>query len=349
MIEPHKIKRIYSSLQDDVSREIFVNRLLYSLTADFEITRNQNKPVNRIMQRVMREVTPIVIYGAGKLGEHFLKSFPNIKVFGVCDSDPAKIGTNFHEHIITAPNELYEKFNFCKVVVTVLDTEIVGRIILELKSMGFADNKVIMYNNIEHDSFFINDCYFPLDIEIPFLEKEVFIDGGSYDFQNSISFINMRGKTTDKIIFIEPQPDQYKICEQKAKKYSNVIGYNCGLWNESKMLNLRVPFVNAMSASFVRNRTATSFSVAAMKLDDLLNGEVATFIKLDVEGAELNALIGAERTIKKHKPKLAVCIYHKPSDVWEIPDYILSLHEDYRLYLRHHHICDYDDTVLYAF
>ena len=70
-------------------------------------------------------------------------------------------------------------------------------------------------------------------------------------------------------------------------------------------------------------------------------------IKLDVEGAELKALQGAEKTILQCRPKLAVCIYHKPEDIVEIPAYLLSLHSDYKFYIRHYQMSA-NETVLYA-
>ena len=72
-----------------------------------------------------------------------------------------------------------------------------------------------------------------------------------------------------------------------------------------------------------------------------------TFIKMDIEGAELNALIGANNVIVNHKPKLAICIYHRPSDLSEIAKYIKQLNSHYRFYIRHYrdYICD---TVLYC-
>ena len=72
-----------------------------------------------------------------------------------------------------------------------------------------------------------------------------------------------------------------------------------------------------------------------------------TFIKMDIEGAELEALRGAESIIRKQRPKLAICVYHKPEDIWTIPMYILSLQNDYRLFLRHYSFGD-TETVLYA-
>ena len=68
---------------------------------------------------------------------------------------------------------------------------------------------------------------------------------------------------------------------------------------------------------------------------------------MDIEGAEYKALLGAEKTIKKYKPKLAICIYHKPEDVWEIPWLIHQFNPNYKFYLRHYSLTS-PETVLYA-
>ena len=68
---------------------------------------------------------------------------------------------------------------------------------------------------------------------------------------------------------------------------------------------------------------------------------------MDIEGAELDTLKGAQKTILKYRPKLAICVYHKPEDLLTIPSYILSLHKDYRLYLRNY-MMPGRETVLYA-
>ena len=70
-------------------------------------------------------------------------------------------------------------------------------------------------------------------------------------------------------------------------------------------------------------------------------------IKLDIEGAELEALKGARETILRHKPKLAICIYNKPEDMIDIPLYIKELVPEYKLYVRHYTNTN-DETVLYA-
>ena len=69
---------------------------------------------------------------------------------------------------------------------------------------------------------------------------------------------------------------------------------------------------------------------------------------MDIEGMELEALMGAENLIKKYKPKLAISVYHKTEDIIVIPEYILNLELGYHLYLRHYWNCNGTDTVLFA-
>jgi len=86
-------------------------------------------------------------------------------------------------------------------------------------------------------------------------------------------------------------------------------------------------------------------TVPAVRIDDITNN--ATFIKMDIEGAELNALKGAKKTIIANTPKLAISIYHQLNDLWEIPIYIKQLVPEYKLYVRHHSKT-IAETVLYA-
>ena len=68
---------------------------------------------------------------------------------------------------------------------------------------------------------------------------------------------------------------------------------------------------------------------------------------MDIEGAELMALQGAEKIIRKYKPKLAVCVYHKPEDIIEILKYTLELNPEYKIHLRHYSNYFWE-TVMYA-
>jgi hypothetical protein len=92
--------------------------------------------------------------------------------------------------------------------------------------------------------------------------------------------------------------------------------------------------------------TDGNIQVKAVKLDDVITEKV-TYIKMDIEGGELSALEGAQRILKQDRPKLAISLYHKPTDLWEIPIYIKKLVPEYKFYVRHHDVF-YGSFVLYA-
>lgn len=75
--------------------------------------------------------------------------------------------------------------------------------------------------------------------------------------------------------------------------------------------------------------------------------ELVTLIKMDIEGAEQEALLGAKRIISEYQPKLAICIYHRIEDLWEIPLLIKELNPEYHLYIRNYED-RLDEIVCYA-
>lgn len=86
-----------------------------------------------------------------------------------------------------------------------------------------------------------------------------------------------------------------------------------------------------------------------VKLDDIFKNRQVTFIKMDIEGAEIPALSGAEELIRRQQPKLAICVYHKTSDFWEIPLLLKEIVPRYTLRLRHHATVNCWGTVLYGY
>jgi Methyltransferase FkbM domain len=87
-------------------------------------------------------------------------------------------------------------------------------------------------------------------------------------------------------------------------------------------------------------------SVNLAPLDELSLDQV-TFLKMDIEGGEVPALIGAAKTIERDKPKLALAAYHHADDLPRLMDTILSIRDDYRFALSHHSPF-FRDTVLMA-
>ncbi len=79
---------------------------------------------------------------------------------------------------------------------------------------------------------------------------------------------------------------------------------------------------------------AGATQIPCRRLDDVLGKTGASFIKMDIEGAEYDALCGAAEVIRRHHPVLSICLYHRQADVWKIPLLIHSMAENYRLFLR---------------
>lgn len=88
-------------------------------------------------------------------------------------------------------------------------------------------------------------------------------------------------------------------------------------------------------------------TISVVSIDGCDECKDTTFIKMDLEGAEQNALRGTIETIKRNKSKLAICIYHSDEDMLEIIDFIHELVPEYKLYVRHHST-GLMETVMYA-
>lgn len=91
-------------------------------------------------------------------------------------------------------------------------------------------------------------------------------------------------------------------------------------------------------------------STTTITIDDLVRSKnlaKVDFIKMDIEGAEPMALQGAIETIKKHRPKLAIAIYHSMDDLTNIPQWVADLNLGYKMYIGHYTI-HAEETVLFA-
>ncbi len=113
------------------------------------------------------------------------------------------------------------------------------------------------------------------------------------------------------------------------------------MWSENTVLR----FDSNGSSSVMISDTGT-IEIETGTIDEQCD-KIPTFIKMDIEGAEYEALLGARKTISEHKPKLAISVYHKPEDIIELPKLILDLNPGYKLWLRHYSFGE-NETVLYG-
>ena len=159
-------------------------------------------------------------------------------------------------------------------------------------------------------------------------ENETIVDLGAYDGDTIREFTDFTKGKYNKIIALEPDVKNYKKLIKNTENMNNVTALNMGAWNKRDTL------IFAKKAGRNSRLSSEGIPVKVTDIDSLID-EPVTMIKMDIEGAELKALKGAEKTIKKYLPKLYVCAYHRNEDLFALGKKIIEFDERYRLYFRH--------------
>jgi len=169
---------------------------------------------------------------------------------------------------------------------------------------------------------------------VPSRKDEVFADCGALDGDSIRAFIEHSGGHFDHVIGIEPDPDSNKLLShylanlpEPQRSQSTAFPYAVG------NRNARVQF-NVTSSAASKMTTGGSAEVECRKLDDVPWPKTPTYIKMDIEGAEPEALAGASQLLASHHPVLAVCVYHRSQHLWEIPSQIRGISDGYDIFLR---------------
>ena len=182
-------------------------------------------------------------------------------------------------------------------------------------------------------------------------ENEIFIDGGCFDGQTAIEFANWANKDYDYIYSFETTATLINKCKKSFEdNYLKGEVFHKGLWDKKSELKFYVNDFSGMGNALkhgLRDSSHYEERVETISIDEILNGKKVTFIKLDIEGAEYKALIGAQRSIGKWRPRMAICIYHKPEDILELPNLLLKMNPDYKFALRQYHSWG-SSTILYV-
>lgn len=190
-----------------------------------------------------------------------------------------------------------------------------------------------------------DEQYFPNDINLS-KGYSKFINCGAYD-GDVVRLLNKKVGKIDELICFEPEPEIYKRLSNYLKinndRIANkIISLPNAVYDKEKIVKFKSGFglgsrISADGGSLVQT----------VSLDSLFPNFNPTFICMDVEGAEPKVLEGATSLITRSKPDLAICVYHSPNHIWEIPLYLNSLNLGYNFYLRNYtSFCI--ETVLYA-
>ena len=185
--------------------------------------------------------------------------------------------------------------------------------------------------------------YYDLDI-LKCDENTVFVDLGAYNGDSVRDFINTYG-VYKKVYAYELTPATYQVLLQNLADYSNIVPIQKGI--SAKPGIMYVNNVANKAGNCILDSGDTAVEITT--LDEDIK-ETISVIKMDIEGAEKDALMGAERHIKQEKPKMLISSYYLSEDIFEIPYMIQSMRDDYKFYMRfngHNGLwpCDY---VLFA-
>lgn len=199
--------------------------------------------------------------------------------------------------------------------------------------------------------FYLSQYYFDRDgVRIRPEKGDHVVDAGACFGETALAFGASVGQTGAVYLF-ELLEAHLAICKQNMKlneRVSRFKLFNQGLSDVVREASGKSEAGEVFDLGFELKEDDTRFAITT--LDHLVErGEVerVDYIKMDIEGSELRALKGAEETLRRFKPKLAISLYHDVRDFYEIPLYLNSLGLGYRFYLDHYTI-HVGETVLYA-
>lgn len=344
-----EISKVYCLLEDEMSKKLFEQRLLYNITKRPKYIANMvdivyhsrlsvvDDAIFSFLKQGQEEKKKIIIYGAGNNGAilfEFLK-LQGISASYFCDQAKEKQGKIYYGLPVLSIEKLKD-YPQAQIVISV-QNDWNHSIEDNLISLGLEEKNIMRFYPIWKTEYF--------DTEIVTPEKEeCYIDAGCFDGQTVKDFLQWCHNEYVFIYAFEPDKNCFQICQRHLNqldkdKFSLIPK---GLWSHKTELS----FSENENGTSTIEETGTNI-IKTISLDEHLQGKKVTFIKMDIEGAELEALKGAKETIQKYHPKLAICIYHKEEDIIEIPLYIKRLVPEYRFYIRHYqpYCCE---TVLYA-
>jgi len=351
-----------------------------------EIEKLYKENPQSALSRLLPEAgTKIVIFGAGVIGGtvlYFLQQ-NHRPLFAFCDNFKSGIYAGVP---ILSPHQLAAVHKDAVVIIAVSSKQNCDAMYEQLIGLGFPNCKIIRnYGNVlmdieslkrnyidgykrayeffpdeESKSIILNrikgylfgfdmeclplqDIYFHEDI-IELSNNEVFIDAGAFDAAISLDFIRRTNGHFKSIYAFEPDYVNYEKMRDNLAPYSNAKAVFAGLWHENGSISFASG--NGQGSRVDSNGSST---VPVIALDEYFRDGLSfpTFIKMDIEGSEKSAILGAREIIRMVRPKLAICVYHKPEDIYELPQIISGINSGYRFALRHY-TNGIHDTVLYA-
>lgn len=212
------------------------------------------------------------------------------------------------------------------------------------------------FKYVQEDEYFCLPEFLNIDLD------EVFVDCGAYVGDTIEAYLDRKMGLFKKIYAFEPMQSQYKALSVRVDRLKKEWGLpnakfellNAGIGDRNYQVDKKLEDIqieknvdlSAMTLSF--GTEVEQGGIPVFSIDEFFGDQNVSLIKADIEGFELKMISGAEHVIKRDKPKLAVCIYHLPIDMFCIPLRIKKLCPDYALAIRQHGL-GVTETVMYAY
>lgn len=237
---------------------------------------------------------------------------------------------------LSEPERILDQIDAFASALECMDDAVSQRCMLDIAAFRLGLNTA--YGSFKHSE---NQYFNPLTLT-DFQGKAIrFVDGGAY---NGDTYLELCGMT---------EVETAHLFEPDAANFAQLTRHVSPTGRKAQCLPLgladsyRILSFNAGSGEGASISETGTAHIAVAALDDVLAGHTVDFIKLYVEGAELQALQGARKLIQRSRPVLALSLYHLPQDLWELPLVLADLCEDYRFHVRQHYFNTFE-SVLYA-
>ncbi|MCM1545098.1 MAG: FkbM family methyltransferase, partial [Ruminococcus sp.] len=155
-------------------------------------------------------------------------------------------------------------------------------------------------------------------------DHENIVDLGAYDGDTIREFLAVTNNKYDSITAFEPDEKNFRKLERKTESLEQIERYNLGAWSKEETQFFQ------KKAGRSSGRSESGIPVQFNSVDNIVKHPVS-FIKMDIEGAESEALDGASKTIAKYRPKLYVCAYHRNEDMFALPLKIHAMNPNYKI------------------
>ena len=172
--------------------------------------------------------------------------------------------------------------------------------------------------------------------------NESYLDLGAYRGDTVEEFIHYCGKEYSDITALEPDRRTFRKLEAYLENIEKSMAYQCAVYSENKTL------VFSDKAGRQSTVSEKGVEVQAVSVDSLYSDKTVTYIKMDVEGVEKEAIKGAETVLKNQKPKLNIALYHRSDDIFSLPLQIAKINPEYKFHIRRHPYIPCWDMNLYC-